>query len=733
MIKPSDLKPVTSRGASVYSQERFIKKWLIPLLVAVIIAIVGFFSNAAVENAIKDDLAGELQALLDADIAALQIWQEAQKKAVESIIAEPEVRAGIQDLVALVKEQGAIAAALRVSQPLKTLRATLGPFCRAYGYTDFLVIKSDGTNLGALQDEPVGQNTVAGRSKFLSRALSGETVVSQPFRDALRLPGEKGILRPNYPTMFVAAPVYDRRADIIAVLGLRIQPEKDFTRILRVARAGESGETYAFNAQGVMISDSRFDEHLKQLGLLINPDVSHSIMNVEIRDPGGNMLQGFRPIPRHQQPLTRMAQSAISGKSGVDVDGYRDYRGVPVVGAWTWLADYGFGVATEVDSAEAFRPLKLLRYAFVVLFALLLLTVLGITVSSRIIYLQHRRMQRLGQYTLERKIGKGGLGAVYKASHAMLRRPTALKLLRPEHSSEEDLVRFEREVQFTSQLTHPNTIRIYDYGRTPEGLFYYAMEYLAGINLWALVEKYGPQPEARVIHILLQVCASLEEAHSVGLIHRDIKPENIILCERGGNYDVVKVLDFGLVKYVSDKSNLGGIKREAAVGTPQYLAPEAILTPEKVDERTDIYAIGAVAYYLLTGSDVFQGKNPIEICRRQIDEAPEALSKRLGRPISQDLELLILACLEKEPSDRPQGASDLIESLQKCGDCGKWNKSDAAAVWENHKRSALDAGDLGETISPGSNSRVSVDVEKRINLGKQIKGKETPSTVKGRR
>ena len=714
MRKPTDLQPVSSASTETYPWIQPINKWLIPLVVVVIVAIVGFFTQVSVKKAIKNDLAGELQVILKADVAALQIWLEAQKKVVDAVISEPQVKAGIQDLVAMAEEHGKNWATLRAGKPLKNLRALLGPVCRAHGYIDFLVIEPDHTILGSLHDEFIGQQLVPGTSNFIFQALSGRTVVSKPFRAAFKPPYENGHLHPDYPAMFVAAPMRDKHREIIAVLGLRIQPERDFTRILRVARAGESGETYAFDAQGLMISDSRFDEHLRQFGLLRSEGVDHSILNVEIRDPGGNMLEGFRALPRNQQPLTRMAKSAISGKSGVDVDGYRDYRGVPVVGAWTWLDEYDFGVATEEDVTEAFRPLRLLPYAFGVLFGLLLLTVLGITVSTRIIYLQRHKMQRLGQYTLERKIGRGGLGAVYKASHTMLRRPTALKLLRPEHSSEADIARFEREVQFTSQLTHPNTIRIYDYGRTPEGLFYYAMEYLPGINLWTLVEKYGPQPEARVIHILLQVCASLEEAHCVGLIHRDIKPENVILCERGGNYDIVKVLDFGLVKYVPVGGKLEGAKREEAVGTPQYLAPEAILSPEKVDERTDIYAIGAVAYYLLTGSDVFQGKTPIEVCRKQIDEAPEAPSKRLGHPISQDLEQLILACLQKEPADRPQGASVLIEGLRECRDYGKWTQSEAAAVWDKHQKTALDVDLLAEAIPPEHESRVSVDLWERI-------------------
>jgi hypothetical protein len=729
MRKPTDLQPVSNVGTKTFPWVQPINKWLVPLVVVVIVAIVGFFTQAAVEKAIKNDLAGELQVILEADVAALQIWLEAQKKAVEAIIAEPEVTADIENLIALTREIGVYAVALRVSQPLRSLRATLGPHCRVHGYTDFLVIEPGGTNLGALQNEPIGQKTVVGRSNFLSQALAGNTVVSKPFQDALRLPGENRILRPKKPTMFVAAPVYNRYGQIIAVLGLRIQPEKDFTRILRVARAGESGETYAFDDQGLMISYSRFDEHLRQIGLMNDESLVHSILKVEIRDPGGNMLEGYRPVPRDQQPLTRMAKSAISGKSGVDVNGYRDYRGVPVVGAWTWLPEYDFGVATEADMAEAFRPLRLLHYSFVAIIGLLLLAILGFVISTRIIYLERRRMQKLGQYTLEKKIGKGGLGAVYKANHAMLRRPTALKLLRPEHSSEEDIARFEREVQFASQLTHPNTIRIYDYGRTPEGLFYYAMEYLPGINLYNLADKYGPQPEARVIHILLQVCASLEEAHCVGLIHRDIKPENVILCERGGDYDVAKVLDFGLVKYISKEGKSAEDSRKTAVGTPQYLAPEAILTPEKVDERTDIYAIGAVAYYLLTGSDVFHGKSPIQVCQKQIYDPPEPPSKRLGRAISQDLEKVILLCLEKEPGQRPQDSSVLIEMLKDCRDYGKWTQAEAAAVWDKHQKASFDLGDLGEPMPRGPESRVSVDLGERI---KRFQESEIQSVVRCR-
>jgi hypothetical protein len=302
-----------------------------------------------------------------------------------------------------------------------------------------------------------------------------------------------------------------------------------------------------------------------------------------------------------------------------------------------------------------------------------------------------RDIRRLGQYTLEKKLGEGGMGVVYRASHAMLRRPTAIKLLLPDRAGKAALSRFEREVQRTAMLTHPNTVTVFDYGRTTDGVFYYAMELLEGASLDELVEIDGAQPAERVIHLLEQAAASLAEAHDAGLIHRDVKPGNILVVDRGGIADLVKVVDFGLVKDVGPKTP-GAAPSEAALtmadaitGTPLYIAPETMTEPESVDARADLYALGAVGYWLLTGTHVFGGNSILEVCAHHLHTVPDPPSTRLDAPVPADLEAVILACLAKRREDRPASAHVLRERLLGCAAAGAWTNARAAAWWALHR------------------------------------------------
>jgi serine/threonine-protein kinase len=351
-----------------------------------------------------------------------------------------------------------------------------------------------------------------------------------------------------------------------------------------------------------------------------------------------------------------------------------------------------------------------------VLFGILwcVFAVFAAAVNSRQLYglrAHIREMGKLGQYTLEAKIGEGGMGTVYRASHAMLRRPAAIKLLAKDRASEKDQARFEREVQSTSTLSHPNTIDIFDYGRTEDGVFYYVMEYLDGLDLERLVREYGPVDPARAIHILVQVCGALGEAHALHLIHRDIKSANIVLTDRVDEPDVVKVVDFGLVKTLA--TNGGESRSDAITGTPMYLSPEAITTPDAVDERTDIYALGAVAYFLLAGRDVFSGETVVEVLSRHMLQEPLPPSTHLPQPLPADLEQIVLQCLAKEPAKRPQSAASLRASLLACEAASSYDRAAALAWWREYRANPRPAS---ASLTPASPATMAVDFRKRSTI-----------------
>jgi serine/threonine-protein kinase len=312
-------------------------------------------------------------------------------------------------------------------------------------------------------------------------------------------------------------------------------------------------------------------------------------------------------------------------------------------------------------------------------------TIISTTVMSFVIYGLRQKVEaamELGQYTLLDKIGEGGMGVVYRARHALLRRPTAVKLLRPDSARDASIARFEREVQLTADISHPNIVSVYDFGRTPEGSFYYAMEFLCGMDLQRLVADHGPQPPERVLPILVQAADALAEAHAVGLVHRDVKPANMILCNSERHPDRLKMFDFGLVKSAGPEVTIS--QENALRGTPLYMSPEAITSPDSIDGRADIYALGAVGYFLLTGRPVFEGNTVFEVCAQHLHQPVIPPSERAGVAFPKKLEALLLACLAKSPADRPASASALREALLACDDVGAWSHDDARRWWASN-------------------------------------------------
>lgn len=408
-------------------------------------------------------------------------------------------------------------------------------------------------------------------------------------------------------------------------------------------RLGESGEVFAFDARGAILNPSRAG------------------------DTTASLLRRADP-----------------GDEGVVLEPFVNARGEEVIAVWRSLPEYGVGLAIKLAAAEAYAPLRFLRIAFGAVFgALVIAAVAALASALKMLQLSSELGggRRLGAYVLGRLIGEGGMANVYLARHDLLKRPIAIKLLKPARATDEMIARFEREVQLASSLAHPNMVEIFDYGRTADGLYYYAMEYLEGVTAADLVARGGEVPVARAVHLLRQVCAGLAEAHAKGLVHRDVKPENIMVCRRGGEYDVVKILDFGLVKNVAAPHSRDLTRSLRILGTPLYMAPERLRNPADADARADIYAVGAVAYFLLTGKKLFEAPDDLALTTRILNEEPARVTAVARQPIPMELDILVAACLEKKRDDRPQRAADLVEAFEALSADVRWTQREAEEWW----------------------------------------------------
>jgi len=336
------------------------------------------------------------------------------------------------------------------------------------------------------------------------------------------------------------------------------------------------------------------------------------------------------------------------------------------------------------------------QFFFWLVFPYLLVVVMAY-VGARVVYAlgtEVSRARELGSYRLVERLGQGGMGEVWRAKHSMLARPAAIKLIRPSliaggipAVSDEMQRRFEREAQVIARLRSPHTVNLFDFGVAPDGAFYYVMELLEGLDAETLVRRHGPIPSDRAIHVLRQMCHSLSEAESCGLVHRDIKPANIFLCKYGEEFDFVKVLDFGIAKAAHDAPDAGmTLTRDLVVrGTPAFIAPEQALGGAGIDGRADIYATGCVAYWLLTGQLVFTADTPMGLLLHHAKTMPTPPSALTELPISAPLEQLVMSCLAKDPADRPQSARELSRRLAALEGSGDWTQDRARAWWTLHE------------------------------------------------
>ncbi len=686
---PASLTPDPDAGALREAQARRVRLRrilaLATLASTLVLGAIGWWTHHEVELSMRATRGAALKSVLDSEAQSLRVWIDDQKIGVRRLARERQLRA---QLSAAPRDAAAAAAFCR-SAPASALVAQLEQALADTGTAAFNVIAPSGRILVSNFTEYCGLRYKAEvRQRDIAPVLAGETRFVAPQQESANLEDAARPLPLERPLIWFRAAVRGESDEIIGVLGIGHFADEKFSTILAAARAGSTDEVYAFDRNGVMLSRSRFEETLWERVTL--PVGTSAVGRLLLRSPLSD-----------RDARTRLVEAALTSdpargeNSGMLLDPYSGYLATPVVGGWRRLIEEDIFIAIEMSEDEAYAPLEALDTIFAVVFGVLILAVCIALFYwfTAVLVRAEVEKDRMGPYWLGERIGEGGVGNVYHARHDLLKRPSAVKLLKPSRATDEMTARFRREAKLASQLTHPNMIEIYDYGVGIDGSLFYAMELLEGDTVGELVLRGGPMPVARAVHILRQVCAGLAEAHGKGLVHRDISVTNIMACLHGGEYDFAKILDFGLVKSVVTSEQSQTVTRSVRIlGTVQYMAPERLHDPSDVDPRADVYAVGAVAFFILSGRRMFETEDTMALTSRVINEVPPRLSEVAAQPIPPELDDLVAACLEKQRDARPASILEVKEVLDRIADEYRWSQQDAKSCWENrHRQPAAEA------------------------------------------
>jgi tRNA A-37 threonylcarbamoyl transferase component Bud32 len=657
----------------------------------------GIWAYGGVRESLAETRLASLHALLGTAVKGLDVWVSEHMTEAARIARDPDVVARAVRLAGARREE--TGAPKRCTQEAEDLGQRVQLSMSKSDVRAFRIVDRTGLVLASKDTQRCGRRMHAGPFRQrLDKAIDGAPQFVHPYPDT-ELSVRSGADNAR-PVAWFLVPIRTGNNAAEAALAMGVETDRELETIFSAARPGRTTEAYAIGDDGLMLSSSRFAEQLVGAGVLSAANIGGGAMQIQVRDPGGDLSEGYVPgLEPGARPLTQAAALAIAArdkKHEVDLYGeiptpYRSYRGSEVIGVWRWLPAYDMGVIAEISETEAFATLRYLTISFSVIGGMVVLMMVAAFMSAfQLTQLNKQlgRHQRVGAYRLERRISEGGMATIFLARHALLKRPTAMKILKKHVATDEFVHRFEREVQLASQLLHPNTVEIYDFGRTREGEPYYVMEYLDGVTLAELVAHSGRVPPGRAIHILRQVAAALREAHLRGLVHRDVKPENVMLCRRGED-DVVKLLDFGLVKNIERAETRDITKQLKIIGTPRYMAPERLIDPADADARSDLYALGAVGYFLLTGKPVFDADDSLAISNQVLHVTAPRVSASV--PVPEALDALIAACLEKDRARRPQSAESVVDALGRLASALPWSQVDAAAWWAAFRRSAREA------------------------------------------
>ncbi len=671
--------PISQLSGYLTTRTASKRVWLSLLFALIVLAVVGTVVLKLVQYEMQQQVGRSLVSIRDSQVDVVRSWVQERMQALALAARRPEVRGDGARLL-LTEHAAGVDPALVAS-----LRAAINDLLAGQGATAWGLVDPSGKIVLAPTTDAVAPRLLTEMLDAATKAIETNTLQFVP---PMEMDGGK------LPRMgFIAPVVASAGGKPVGVLVMRIDPREGFSKLFRSGQLGETGETYAFDQRARMVSESRFLDRLRVPGGAL-ANVTTSVFNVHLRD----FSSATKTTPPDTLPMTAMAASAVAGQAGVELAGYRCYLGTDSVAAWQPLPELGISLVTRQDIAEAYRPLRILWLVFAGLLMVLAVAIIGLAIITRRTLSTQRRMAvaektvaALGQYKLGKKLGEGGMGAVYEAQHALMRRPTAVKLMLNQ-SDPADVARFEREVLLTCQLSHPNTVALYDFGRTADGRFYYAMEYLEGLPLDALLRTAGPLAPGRVVYLMVQALGALGEAHAKGMIHRDLKPANLFVAVRGGLHDFVKVLDFGLAKRFDKNKAVGGMSitmGNVISGTPPYMAPEVISQKDGIDGRSDLYAMGCILYELLTGDPPFMADSMIDLLRLHLDQAPVPLSIRRPGLVHADLEAVIMRAIAKDPTQRQSDAAQMRRELLACACAAEWSEEQAASWW-NRQATAVD-------------------------------------------
>lgn len=678
--RPAPLPISTRDGTRTRRRKRWSATALLILAggAAITAALIGAQSWALsrLEAHLRREAVAQLRQTVDFRVTGLRFWATRQKDRARQILENPALVDHVVRLVALSNEPEHLKQRLMSSPSYAPLVALMTDVPPEIGGRGFTVITLSGVGLCAELDQNVGRPVAPAGATYVRRVNLGEWIVSRPYPDRQFALG----LEPDYsnPVMFVAGPIRNAAGQLVAMGVFRFSTDR-FNEFL----APSAAELVAFDGKSLLLNNLAETASLRKAGLIPpKPDAGTSL-RVQLRDPGVD-LDSVDPPPTKPENWapTLMCLSATQGSDGEDAAGHRSLRGETVLGAWTWLPEWEMGLGGQIPLKRVLASTEPVRTIFSGLLLLPALLTAGLLVAGRFVRVRRRTDgdTAFGSYGLERPLGKGGMAEVFLARHATLKRAAAVKILSEPNPDAATIARFEREARLASQLGHPNTIQVFDYGETPDGRLYYAMEYVKGLTLAQFLTLERPLPVGRIVYLLGQIAGSLEEAHQLGLLHRDLKPSNIMVCSKGGLGDVVKVLDFGIACSVHSASE-DATRSTSLVGTPAFMAPERIRAPQTLDLRSDIYSFGAVAFHLLTGRNVFEGGSPTELIYQVMSSPRPSPSQLRGEPLPAALEKLVLDCLAVDPAARPSNLLQVAETLRTLPLPESWGQEEARVWW----------------------------------------------------